>query len=295
MAFRGVVTAPVRRILGHYGLDVRRRPNLGRFLASRAIDVFLDVGANSGQTGAALRQQGYRGRIVSFEPVRDVFLGLKQRADRDGNWDAHNFALGSSNETRVINVSRNTLFSSMLTQTEEAARFNVDTSVVHRETVTVRRLDDMFSEFVDKRVFLKVVTQGSERDVLAGGRNALERIAAIELILPIVQIYAGNWSFAEAITSMQELGFVLAQTGQEVYAGETQPILLELYCIFRRAEEHGAAFNHGRIQRAAGKPRLTQRLRYASGDSDRKIERLALYHLNTSWARRWEERESLSW
>lgn len=54
------------------------------------------------------------------------------------------------------------------------------------------------------------------------------------LILPIVQLYRGNWSLPEALAYMAKRGFILGQTGQESFEGEEKVTLLELYCIFRR-------------------------------------------------------------
>src|SRR5438128_9963923 len=59
-----------------------------------AIDHVIDVGAHNGEYGQSLRELGYRGRIISFEPVRAAFDMLTPLAQRDGNWTVQNFALG---------------------------------------------------------------------------------------------------------------------------------------------------------------------------------------------------------
>jgi len=225
----------LRRLIRKTGYDVHRcRPNLGQFLISRNIDLFLDVGANVGQTGLQLREMGYRGRIVSFEPVSAVFRELAQLAKRDGNWTAYNFALGSQQMRTSIKVSENTVFSSVRDQTEEPCLFDLSARVLREEVIDVRRLDDIYEEFSGRRVFLKIVTQGFEREVLEGSQRALKTILGAELNLPTVQLYRNVWSLPEALLYMKDRGFVLAQTGQESYDAHEGVTLLELYCIFRR-------------------------------------------------------------
>jgi hypothetical protein len=101
----------MKRSMRVFGLDIRRI-GLGRlpdptdFLVARHVDVVLDVGANVGRFGQRLRERGYRGTIVSFEPIETVFSELKVLAARDGNWQAHRLALGATAGLTVINVSR---------------------------------------------------------------------------------------------------------------------------------------------------------------------------------------------
>lgn len=60
------------------------------------IDLVLDVGANRGQFGKTLRQEGYRGEIHSFEPVSATFEHLKESCLDDLNWFAHKLAMGDA-------------------------------------------------------------------------------------------------------------------------------------------------------------------------------------------------------
>src|SRR2546430_1727331 len=51
------------------------------------IDLVIDVGANQGQFARTMRDQlGYRGRIVSFEPLTHAFAALLRTAAGDPSW-----------------------------------------------------------------------------------------------------------------------------------------------------------------------------------------------------------------
>ena len=70
------VKAAARSLLRRLGVEViryapRNFPHLRRplLLEEERIDVVLDVGASDGAWARGLREAGYRGRIVSFEPL----------------------------------------------------------------------------------------------------------------------------------------------------------------------------------------------------------------------------------
>src|SRR5205807_2909453 len=79
--------------------------HLAELFARVAPDCVLDVGANAGQYAQMLRRHGYRGWIVSFEPVRGAFEELEQAAGRDARWRAFRRALGARSERRRIEVA----------------------------------------------------------------------------------------------------------------------------------------------------------------------------------------------
>src|ERR1700694_2473936 len=74
-------------------------------LESRQVDVILDIGANSGQYTTGLRGAGFKGRIVSFEPLSGPFSLLKSKASKDPLWDCQRCALGDVDGTISINVA----------------------------------------------------------------------------------------------------------------------------------------------------------------------------------------------
>ena len=85
-----------------------------RLLKDYRIDLVLDVGANTGQYARQLRELGYKGRIVSFEPLSSAVAELRRAAAYDANWQVRNHACGAENGKREIRVAANSQSSSFL-------------------------------------------------------------------------------------------------------------------------------------------------------------------------------------
>jgi FkbM family methyltransferase len=229
----------VRRILRNFGVDFRHvgpgwNADLTDFLIDRGVDVVFDVGANTGQFGRALRARGYRGELVSFEPIESVCRELEIVAKQDGNWQVHRVALGATSGSSIINVSRSSDFSSLLKQSARAQKFDTNASVVRQEEISVARLDDLFQPFLNRTVFLKIDTQGYERNVLEGGLLALQHIIGIQMELPVVHLYENTWSLSDALGYMQERGFVLSQVTPVNWLKDDLVSLVEIDAVFRR-------------------------------------------------------------
>jgi FkbM family methyltransferase len=194
---------------------------LRHLLQQLQIDTVLDVGANEGGYQRLLRAYvGYRGRIVSFEPVPAVFETLAANTAADSLWTGHRLALGDRDGELPINVTQRSTMSSFLTRDESRLRdqgyahlLNL-TDVVRTERVQVRRLDTVFDDVVPDpnraRVFLKCDTQGFDMQVMAGAERTLPRVMMLQIELSIRPIYAGAPAYLEVLEVMSGRGFDVA-------------------------------------------------------------------------------------
>jgi FkbM family methyltransferase len=179
-------------------------------MRNHGIDLVLDVGANKGQFGSSLRKEiGYRGRIVSFEPLSEAFADLRRIATGDAAWSCHNFALGEETGSATINISANSHSSSLLPVNERTLEIEPSVAYVGREPVKLRRLDDVFAEVVrpGETPYLKIDTQGYETKVLRGGLNVLERFRLIQLETSFFPVYKDEPLIGEVIQFLAALGF----------------------------------------------------------------------------------------
>jgi FkbM family methyltransferase len=194
------------------GFDVINGPNPDiAILEKKGINVLLDVGANIGQFGRQMRILGYENKIVSFEPLAEVFPHLNQRANRDGNWVAENFALGSETAKTTINVFEETVFSSILAPTPQSIETSHSLNSYSQQSIQVKKLDDIFHQYVSSgdRVFLKIDVQGYEKNVLQGAENILNQVLGVRLELSFLPQYEQEVLMTDMLELMSSLGFTL--------------------------------------------------------------------------------------
>lgn len=220
------------------GFEVLRSPTLVDFVHARDCDLVVDVGGNDGGFAVALRRAGYRGRILSFEPIAEVAEVLKARAAADGRWDVRVHALGARETTLTLNVASNPVYSSFNAMSAAGRAFDDAAAPTEQREVPVRTLDAALSDFAAERIFLKIDTQGFERQVLEGARATLDRCVGLLLELPAEQLYEGVWTFAEAATFVEGLGFRPAQIRPVSFRTRDGTAAVEFDCVFRRAEAH---------------------------------------------------------
>lgn len=216
---------------------------LRRLFAHLAIDCVFDVGANAGQYRDFLRSEvGYAGIIVSFEPIPDHVLHLRQRAVHDEHWYIEDFALGAESGQRTFNIMARSTFSSFLQPDPGAlARYADSSTVVDTVDVTMRTLAEMLPALQARHGFrapyLKLDTQGFDLEVLRGAGESLQAIQALQTEASIQPIYAGMPGYQTTIDWLQAAGFVLSG----IYPNnETAfPVLVEVDCHMLRRDLAG--------------------------------------------------------
>lgn len=207
------------------------------------IDCVLDVGANYGQYGTLLRDLGYQGRIISFEPVAASYQRLLATAERDRNWDTYNFALGAVEEEREIHVTAASDFASFLPPSDFSRRtFGDVVAVDNLERVRIRKLDEIFPLVMEgppaRAIHLKMDTQGYDLEVLKGGESAMKQIIGLQSELSVLPVYDGMPDYLEALTTYRQAGFEV--TGLfPVSHDRTTLTVIEFDCICRRKGECG--------------------------------------------------------
>jgi FkbM family methyltransferase len=187
------------------------------------IDVILDIGANIGQYGSEMRNLGFKGKIISFEPMNKAFEKLQKNAAKDANWVVFNYSIGERDGQTTINVAKNSVSSSLLENLPQLIDSAPEAAFVEKETIEIRKLDNIFEDLdlIGKNIYLKIDTQGYEEMVLQGAEKSLDFVTGIQIEMAFIPSYEGAITFDEMKTKLNDLGFHLMALENGFYDKKT--------------------------------------------------------------------------
>ena len=199
--------------LREYNPAISESAQFMKMLSMHKVNLVFDVGANAGQFGRKnLRDAGYSGRIISFEPTLAAWNMLLAESKNDSLWDvAPRTAIGNSDGEIDIHISDNSQSSSILDMLEAHSNSAPESRYVGSERVPLHRLDSVAKDYLsqDAIAFLKIDTQGYEDRVLDGAKDLLAKVVGLQLELSLVPLYKDQRLYDELIAQLKSLGFEL--------------------------------------------------------------------------------------
>ena len=202
------------------------------------IDLVFDIGANKGQYATGIIDAGYANKIVSFEPLSSVYKIIKKESENYTNWTvAPQCAIGSKNEQIEINISENSVSSTLLNMLDEHYQGAPDSKIIGKEKVQVYPLDEIAEQYCNntKNIFLKIDVQGFEQEVLKGAQNIINKAKGIEMEISIVPLYENqNWLLPQVLDFMSQNGFELNSIVPAFTNNETGVVLQCNGIFFRK-------------------------------------------------------------
>lgn len=220
MLDRTSIKYAIKRWLRRAGLEVSRHAayasadeRLLAVLRRLQIGLVLDIGANEGQYARHIRALGYRGRIVSFEPLERAHSALLEHARRDPLWQvAPRTAIGDRAGTLELHVSHNSVSSSGLKMLSSHVEAAPESAVVAIERVAVATLDEAAAALItgNEPLFVKIDVQGMEDKVIAGGTVVLRKASAAQIELSLAPLYEGQPLMSDIIRIIAGADFALA-------------------------------------------------------------------------------------
>jgi FkbM family methyltransferase len=180
------------------------------------VDFVFDVGANDGGYHQFIRNEvGFKGQIVSFEPVTSLATHCRAVGLGDPSWEVYGVALGDRDGESEINVMENSQFSSFLQpSTNLTAAFAAANTPRATERVQVKRLDsimpDLKRQFDFRTPYLKVDIQGFDLAVFAGAGELLQDFVALQTELSLRPIYQGMPAWQDVLSVLEAKGFAVS-------------------------------------------------------------------------------------
>jgi len=192
---------------GSYGFEF----NQMKLLNEHKINLVFDIGASVGNYGIRLRKEGYKGRIVSFEPIKSSYDKLVLKSEKDSGWESVNKGIGNREEIKTINISGNMSSSSFLDMAPIHLEASPNTGYVSTEEAQITTLDKVFNDYYKPQdsVFVKIDVQGFEKRVLDGLVSSIKNIRGIQIELSLVPTYEDGGNFIEIIKYLNTEGFNL--------------------------------------------------------------------------------------
>lgn len=232
----------IRKSLRSVGFDLIRFNSIShpearriKLIVQHGITLMFDVGANAGQYGEHIRELGYRGRIVSFEPLTSAYKQLVEKIATDPLWDKANIALGDYDGEAEINIAGNSFSSSILDMLPVVAQSAPGSGYIGKEKITVRRIDSIIDKYrkSDDRIFLKIDTQGFEKNVIEGAERSYKDIVGVQMEVSLVPLYKDETLLAEMVNFMMKRGYTLMSL-EPGFSNPDTGQLLQVDCIFFR-------------------------------------------------------------
>ena len=144
--------------------------------------IFCDIGANNGYVSKRLLESFPKLEVIAFEPLKSKFTNFEYLKKKYQNFSSRNIALGSKNEEKVFYVYDNDAHSSFVPINQEENTLNL--KKVDEYKIKISRLDEEI-EYSDKKIFIKIDSQGYEKKILQGSEGLLKKNAIIAIIIEL--------------------------------------------------------------------------------------------------------------
>ena len=233
------INTAIKRTFNVLGFEIARRGNLSvdpfAWLRRQNVKTVLDIGANVGEWTLRIHQEIPAARMYCFEPLAKCYQRLLHNLRRIPNACAFKVAFDDHNGESFIWSNRYAASSSLLPMGDLHKRIYPHSRNAVRESVAVRRLDDMATELeLADDVMIKIDVQGYEDRVILGGRQVISRARIVLVETAFEPLYEGQALFGDIYDLLTSLGFAYAGNFQQSHNPETGTVLQETDSVFVR-------------------------------------------------------------
>lgn len=145
------------------------------------VDYFIDVGAHVGIVTLLFNQINPRVDCIAFEPNPISYNFLRRNVGNSKQIKIYNSALGDRKCKMKIYYDRDHLDTSSL-EKHSVALINNAKVKIKSFKIPVNRLDDYYHLFKDKKnIYLKIDSEGYERNILLGAKKTLNNVRFLNI------------------------------------------------------------------------------------------------------------------
>ena len=174
----------LNNIIFSLSLDAKGFKNYGTFkktgeenlikLIKDEIKYSLDIGANTGRYSKLLLEKTNT-KLYSFEPLPKAYKELSKLKEIYSNrFECFNFAIGQNCSSKFIYHSNRISEKASLIKNLENLSF-IGKANKNKTLIKVKSLDSILNYFDKKIDFIKIDTEGYEKNVLDGGKKFLSK------------------------------------------------------------------------------------------------------------------------
>lgn len=185
--------------------------------AKKEVTTVFDIGAAVGDTAQTFLKNFPRATVYCFEPFPDSFARLKKRTKQFGDRiKLFNVGLYSEEGTREMYTASNHSVNSLY----GLAQYGFEEQ--RKKIILVRTLDSVVREYGITHIdFMKIDVEGAEKDVLAGGREALRMTDNVFIeLLPFRQGVQAH-DYIDACETLYKAGFAFGGIFTDFYFTKT--------------------------------------------------------------------------
>ena len=201
----------IKNLISLLGYEISKKKKFFDFNA-HSIDFILDIGAHKGQFINKVRQAGFTGKIISFEPQKDIHKELGKIIKNDTECILHpRCAIGEKNKLETLNIFSETQCSSILNPNKEL--FNLDNTIkkIRTEECEVFSLDYIIDNYynITENTYLKIDTQGYDKNVLDGFKKNIKKIKFIQIEAGLYKLYENEEYYEYFINLFKSIDYEL--------------------------------------------------------------------------------------
>lgn len=177
--------------------------------------IYLDIGANSGQTIDFVNKVFHYSTIYSFEPTQSLVVQLKQKYNNTKN--VHIFDIAISDDDKLLDFYQSNYSptnSCLEPNTSLYNKFSQELAGILEKSkkfkVEGKKLDSWYNQNLNDEIIdiVKIDTQGSEYNVIKGGLNTLtDKVKLLYFEIQYHDFYKNSVPFYKTFELLYENGF----------------------------------------------------------------------------------------